>query len=488
MKLLVDEMKKKKPVEPPPEPVNPAKELLQMLKIVAGEEADEQARVATIPKSATKSRFCDWVANYAFPEGQKVPTIVGTYDGTRDPEDHLAIYDQAVLTEKWVDPVACHLFPGTLQGYALEWFTKLPEKRIQDYADLKKKFITQFAQQKKRQGSHLEAHLIRQRGNESLRDVIARHTKEYQKIPSLPESQQVSGFTLALLPGDLQDDLCKRIPSTFREATERAFDFIRSRETALLMKGAIGRDRPGESLGAGRSGGGRYDARRNDRRFDHRDTKRREERRDDMKDDRREKRSGPYDRIVNLIKSLREILKTERVGENFKPPRPMIHRTGKKDMSKYCEFHEDHGHETNACRELKIEIKRALDEGKLEHLVPGAKQGKQATQAKKAYTWQKKDGRYDRPPPPDGHVYMIREKHKYEKRKVEVLEPWGMVSISFPLVEAVSSNPVVIQARVANFEVRKVYLDNENSSDIIYDHCFQKLPQRIKDIKRPSRT
>nr|XP_043613766.1 uncharacterized protein LOC122585704 [Erigeron canadensis] len=63
-----------------------------------------------------------------------------------------------------------------------------------------------------------------------------------------------------------------------------------------------------------------------------------------------------------------------------------------------------------------------------------------------------------------------------------------MVSISFPPVKAVSSNPVVIQARVANFEVGKVYLDNGSSSDIIYEHCFQKLPQRVTDLKRPSRT
>nr|XP_043625551.1 uncharacterized protein LOC122596974 [Erigeron canadensis] len=63
-----------------------------------------------------------------------------------------------------------------------------------------------------------------------------------------------------------------------------------------------------------------------------------------------------------------------------------------------------------------------------------------------------------------------------------------MVSISFPPVTAVSSDPVVIQARVANFEDGKVYLDNESSSDIIYDHCFQKLPQRVRDLKRPSRT
>ena len=75
-------------------------------------------------------------------------------------------------------------------------------------------------------------------------------------------------------------------------------------------------------------------------------------------------------------------------------------------MEEYCEFHEDHGHDTNECRQLKLEIKRALDEGKLEHLVPGAKQRKK-TQAKKSFAWQERDENNDDPGQPHGHIYMI---------------------------------------------------------------------------------
>jgi len=162
----------------------------------------------------------------------------------------------------------------------------------------------------------------------------------------------------------------------------------------------------------------------------------------------------------------------------------MAHRSGKKDMTKYCEFHEDHGHDTNSCRELKMEIKRALDEGKLEHLVPGAK--KKAAPAKKTYAWQKKNDEDDRPPPAEGHVYMVGGRSRKEKRKAEVLQSWRMLPISFPPVDTVSSNPVVIQACIANYEVGKVYLDNGSSADIIYEHCFRKLPQRVRDLKRPA--
>nr|XP_043638066.1 uncharacterized protein LOC122609072 [Erigeron canadensis] len=277
-------------------------------------------------------------------------------------------------------PGGCHLFPGTLQGYALEWFAKLPEKSIQDYADLKKKFIAQFVQQKKRQRSHLEAHLIKQRESESLRNFITGYTEECQKIPGLPESQQVSGFTLALLPGELQDELSKRIPLTFQEAIDKAFDFIRSKETTSLVRGIAKKEKFGRGLAS-------------------------EEHKEEHLD--REERFQQYIKdisIVNLVKCPRDLLNTETVCTTFKPPSPMAFKSGKKNMNQYCEFHEDHGHDTNAYRQLKWEIKRALDEGKLEHLVPGAKQ------TRKTFAWQRKVVEEDDDPgEPEVHVYMVHE-------------------------------------------------------------------------------
>ena len=393
MALMVEQLKKQQPRPEPTPPPNPAKELLKMLKVLLGEEPGEQGRAISIPKSAVKSRFCDWIAEYPFPDGQKVPLVVGTYDGTKDPEDHLALYDQAILTEKWVDPVACHLFPGTLQGHARDWFTGLPEKSIKDFQDLKEKFTAHFFQQKKHQRNHLEAHLIRQKENESLRDFILRFTQECQKIPGLPESQQISGFTLALHPGALQEKLTAKVPKTFKEAIDRAYDYLRSRETASLVRGVTKKEK---SLGGGSSD--------------------REGSRHDSHD--RQKRFSPYDKnalTVNLVKCPREILSTEKVCATFKPPSPMAFIPGKKNGDEYCEFHEDYGHDTNACKQLKRAINKAVSEGKLEHLVPGAKEGRKA-EAKKTFAWQKKGKEDDDDPgPAEGHVCMIMEREQIHK-------------------------------------------------------------------------
>jgi hypothetical protein len=398
---MVEQLKKQQqPPEPSPQTPNPAKELLQLLKELSGEVPKETKREAKIPKSSLKSRFCDWVAEYPFPDGQKVPPIVGTYDGTKDPEDHLALFDQAVLTEKWVDPVACHLFPGTLQGHARDWFTSLPARSIKDFEDLKDKFVAHFFQQKKQERNHLEAHLIRQGEDETLRSFILRFTQECQKMPGLPESQQISGFTLALLPGSLQDKLTSKVPKTFKEATNRAYDYLRSRETASLVRGTSKKDKGGSTHGKEVSS---HDSH--------------------SRQDRREKRFSPYDKDVlstDLTKCPREILNTEKVSASFKPPPPMAFKSGKKNMDAYCEFHEDYGHDTNACRQLRTEIKRAMDEGKLEHLVKGAKEEKK-TQGRKTFAWQKNDesrsdGSDDEPGPAQGHIYTILGREgSYEK-------------------------------------------------------------------------
>ncbi|KAJ0825971.1 hypothetical protein HanRHA438_Chr17g0809021 [Helianthus annuus] len=41
------------------------------------------------------------------------------------------------------------------------------------------------------------------------------------------------------------------------------------------------------------------------------------------------------------------------------------------DLTLYCEYHKDSGHTTNNCISLRLEIERALKEGKLQHLLPG---------------------------------------------------------------------------------------------------------------------
>ncbi|XP_026378430.1 uncharacterized protein LOC113272851 [Papaver somniferum] len=68
-----------------------------------------------------------------------------------------------------------------------------------------------------------------------------------------------------------------------------------------------------------------------------------------------------------------ERMETGVVRENkqrFDPPRPLPAETrDKRDRSKYYKFHKDHGHKTENCRSLQIEVQRLIDVVKLQEYV-----------------------------------------------------------------------------------------------------------------------
>ncbi|XP_071687286.1 uncharacterized protein [Rutidosis leptorrhynchoides] len=68
----------------------------------------------------------------------------------------------------------------------------------------------------------------------------------------------------------------------------------------------------------------------------------------------------------------KEILATEAVCKDFDPPVPMS-KYGNREKSKFCDFHDDYGHETNECRHLIEKVVAELKKGRLQHLKKGGK-------------------------------------------------------------------------------------------------------------------
>ncbi|GJX86461.1 reverse transcriptase domain-containing protein [Tanacetum coccineum] len=87
---------------------------------------------------------------------------------------------------------------------------------------------------------------------------------------------------------------------------------------------------------------------------------------------------APNDKRDNF-KSPREILATEKVARSFEQPPRMLGRKRLRDMSKFCYFHEDHGHDTNDCRQLRSQIEEVMRSGQLSHLVKGIKKERTKT-------------------------------------------------------------------------------------------------------------
>nr|GEV51272.1 hypothetical protein [Tanacetum cinerariifolium] len=48
----------------------------------------------------------------------RIPSHIKTYDGSKDPEDHLKIFQAVTKTKRWAIPTWCHMFNSTLTGNA----------------------------------------------------------------------------------------------------------------------------------------------------------------------------------------------------------------------------------------------------------------------------------------------------------------------------------------------------------------------------------
>jgi len=70
------------------------------------------------------------------------------YDWSTDPDEHIDAYTTHMSLYTSDDAVLCRVFPTSMKGAALNWFSKLPPNFIDSFATLVVKFETQFATSK----------------------------------------------------------------------------------------------------------------------------------------------------------------------------------------------------------------------------------------------------------------------------------------------------------------------------------------------------
>nr|GEU70026.1 reverse transcriptase domain-containing protein [Tanacetum cinerariifolium] len=124
----------------------------------------------------------------------RMPNNVKTYDGTRDPEDHVKIFQ----VERWAMPAWCHMFNSTLIGAARVWFDELPPESVDSYTDLKAAFLAYFMQQKKYVKDPVEIHNIKQKDGETIEDFMERFKVETGRMEGASECMRISGFMYEL--------------------------------------------------------------------------------------------------------------------------------------------------------------------------------------------------------------------------------------------------------------------------------------------------
>ena len=61
---------------------------------------------------------------------------IESYDGVKDPIDHLESFKTLMQLQGVVDEIMCRVFPTTLKGLARIWFSRLTPNSINTFKEL----------------------------------------------------------------------------------------------------------------------------------------------------------------------------------------------------------------------------------------------------------------------------------------------------------------------------------------------------------------
>ncbi|XP_035843999.1 uncharacterized protein LOC118490453 [Helianthus annuus] len=281
--------------------------------------------------------FSQQIADYDFQAKIKMSSHIKTCDGTEDPEDHLQIFTARI------------------------WFNDLPARSVRSFDDLRKGFLANFSQHRRYVKDATVIFQIKQRDDKSLREFIERYKKEGLIYVGADEKMRVAGFMNAITSKYLTRDFNKSLPKTLEEALERVEAHIRGEEAVdIKEQRKRGFSWRGSSPARKRGNFNSYD--RSQKGSDHR-----------MSEARNPSSREKGISFTPLTKTPQEILATEEVKQNFRPPRPLPKSRKNENSTQYCEFHEEKGHHTNDCFQLKKRIEEAIKSGELAHLVKGVR-------------------------------------------------------------------------------------------------------------------
>ncbi|GJR10726.1 reverse transcriptase domain-containing protein [Tanacetum coccineum] len=137
-------------------------------------------------------------------------------------------------------------------------------------------------------------------------------------------------------------------------------------------------------------------------------------------------------------------------SEKFKLPPPLVTPADKKRSNKFCEFHNDKGHSTDGCMQLKKRIEELVKVGKLSHFIK--------------------------------EIRVTQQKVTLSFAQVN--------EITFPPLFANkgTDSPLVIEAEIKGHAIHRMYVDGGSSMEVLYEHCFNRLRPEIKSQMVPATT
>ena len=122
----------------------------------------------------TDSPFTPSINSFPLPQKFRILQIE-TYDGVKDPLDHLETFKTLMHLQGVPDKIMCRAFLTTLKGPARIWFSRLTPSSINTFKELSAQFTSHFIKAHRYKRSTACLMSIKQQEDETLRS-----SKEYQ--------------------------------------------------------------------------------------------------------------------------------------------------------------------------------------------------------------------------------------------------------------------------------------------------------------------
>ncbi|XP_016173409.1 uncharacterized protein LOC107615905 [Arachis ipaensis] len=369
------------------------------------------------------------------------------------------------------DTVLCHCFPNYLDGPALDWLCALPAGSISRFQQLAKQFEDHFA------GSAIYLHdsdylnTIKQGQNESLKDYMTRFTKVTISITDLHPEVHLHAIKSGLRPGKFQETIAVSKSKTLVEFREKAKGQIDIEELRQARKSDKTNYRDEEKV---------YNSKKN---F---------------------KLTPRFDSYTQFNAKREDIIKEILNSKLIKPPRKAgtYQDTKYVDKSKYCAFHQKHGHTTDKCVVAKDLLKRLARQGHLDKYIGGHIQKCTPTSIGNNPSKQPSRGKdkpsstqYDQPRgiincisgggASGGSSNLARKRSFRTIYSVQGAQQDHQLNPQFPQMTFTQADfksniqnlddPVVIIIQLGDLLVKNVLLDPGSSADVLFYSTFQKM-------------
>ena len=183
----------------------------------------------------TDSPFTTSVNSFSLSHKFRMPQI-DSYDGVKDPLDHLETFKTLMHFQGVADEIMCRAFPTMLKGLARLWFSRLTPNSINTFKELSAQFTVHFIGRHRYKKSRACLMSIRKREDEMLRSYITRFNKEALSIDETNDKILVATFTNGLWKGKFLFSLYKNDPKTMAEVLYKATKYMNAEDTLLARE------------------------------------------------------------------------------------------------------------------------------------------------------------------------------------------------------------------------------------------------------------